>query len=98
MKFKALKYGEFFQGQISVYTNKRPLFVKFLDCVEQKNQEWKVQIEPINGLNTGMVLAINQNVLCEIINKKDSYQKVRLLNPNIDIRKVWNEIDEKSGN
>lgn len=96
MKFRALKYGEFFQGQISVYANKRPLFVKFLDRVEKKNQEWLVEFEPKNGLNPGMVLAINQNVLCEIIDKKGSVRHVRLLNPDVDIRNLWKEINQKT--
>ncbi|NTW53157.1 MAG: hypothetical protein HGB22_11315 [Chlorobiaceae bacterium] len=96
MKFKALKYGEFFQGQISVYANKRPLSIKFLECVEKNKQEWRVELEPKNGLNPGMVIAIEKDVLCEIISRKGNFRYVRLLNPDIDLDSVLKGIHLKS--
>jgi hypothetical protein len=92
MKFQALRYGEFFQGKISLYNHKRPLIVRFLECIEKDTQEWLVDFYPRNGLASGMVLAIDhddQNVLCEIIGKKGNGRYVRVLNPEIDIEELW---------
>lgn len=92
MKFKAQRYGEFFQGKISLYNQKRPLIVSFLECIKKDVQEWLVDLYPKNGHAPGMVLAIDhesQRVLCEIIGSKGAGRYVRLLNPEIDLEKLW---------
>jgi hypothetical protein len=92
MKFKALRYGEFFQGKISVYNHKRPLFVSFLECIEKESQKWVVDFYPRNALVSGMVLSLDpgeQNVLCEIVGRKGAVRYVRLLNPDIDLAGLW---------
>jgi len=96
MKFQALRYGEFFQGKISLYNHKRPLMVRFLECIEKETQEWLVDLYPKTGLASGMVLAIDhdrRNVLCEIIGRKSAGQHVRLLNPKIDIEALWQQTE-----
>lgn len=88
MKFHALRYGEFFQGNISLYNYQRPLIVRFIECIEREAQEWLVEFYPGNGLNPGMVLAIDhagQRVLCEIVGRKRAGRYVRLLEPGIDL-------------
>jgi hypothetical protein len=96
MRFKALKYGEFFQGQISVYANKRPLFIKFLECDEKQKQVWRVELEPKNGLIPGVVIAIENEVLCEITARKGTSRYVRLLDPGIDLDSVLKRINLNS--
>jgi len=94
MKLKALRYGEFFQGKISMYNHKRPVFIKFLECIEKETQEWLVDFYPRNGLTPGTVLAIDhpeENVLCEILGRKSSGRFVRLLNPEADLKEVWGQ-------
>ncbi len=92
MKLKALRYGEFFQGKISMYKHKRPVFIHFLECIERERQEWLVDFYPKNGLTPGTVLAIDhpdQSVLCEILGRKRAGRFVRLLNPEIHLESVW---------
>lgn len=94
MKFQAQKYGEFFQGKISLYNHPRPLIVRFLECVEKERQEWLVDLYPQTGLASGMVLAIehdDQRVLCEIVGRKRAGRYVRLLNPAIDLEALWQQ-------
>lgn len=94
MKFQALRYGEFFQGKISLYNHKRPLIVRFLECIDKGAQEWLVDFYPRNGLASGMVLAIdhdNQHVLCEITGKKGRGRYIRVLNPKINIEELWQQ-------
>lgn len=94
MKFQALRYGEFFQGKISLYNHKRPLVVRFLECIEKETQEWVADFYPRNGLASGMVLAIDHNdhkVLCEIIGRRGAGRHVRLLNPDFDIEALWQQ-------
>jgi hypothetical protein len=94
MKFQALRYGEFFQGKISLYNHKRPLMVRFLECIEKERQEWLVDFYPRNGLASGMVLAIDhadRNVLCEITGRRGAGRYLRVLNPEIDIEALWQQ-------
>lgn len=95
MKLKALRYGEFFQGKISMFSHKRPVFIHFLECVEKEAQEWLVEFYPKNGLTPGTVLAIDhdeQQVLCEITARKRAGLYVRLLNPAIDLDALCNGV------
>lgn len=88
MKLKALRHGEFFQGKISMFTHKRPVFIDFLECVEKDTQEWLVDFYPRNGMTPGTILAIDhqeRQVLCEIIGRKRVGRFVRLLNPAVDL-------------
>ena len=80
MKFQALIYGEFFQGKISLYNHKRPISVNFLECVEQKKGKWRVEFTPKHGLNPGVVIELDNNVLCEILGKRGVSRYVRILN------------------
>jgi len=92
MKFKAQRYGEFFQGRISTYTHKRPVFMDFRECIKKESQEWLVEFYPGNDLIPGMVLSIDhdeQNVLCEIVGRNAAGRYVRLLNPHIDLGELW---------
>jgi hypothetical protein len=94
MKFQAQRYGEFFQGKISLYNNQRPLIVSFLECMEKEAQEWRVHFYPGTDLVSGMVFAIDhggQRVLCEIIGRKKAGRYVRLLTPDIDLEALWQE-------
>ncbi|NTV82498.1 hypothetical protein FGF66_09020 [Chlorobaculum thiosulfatiphilum] len=95
MKFQALRYGEFFQGNISLYNYQRPLMVRFIECIERERQEWLVGFYPASGLNSGMVLAIDhdgQRVLCEIVGRrKGAGRCVRLLDSGIDLEALWRQ-------
>ncbi|UWX58201.1 hypothetical protein NY406_02690 [Chlorobaculum sp. MV4-Y] len=94
MKFQALRYGEFFQGNISRYNYQRPLIVRFIKCLQREVQEWLVEFYPGSGLNSGMVLAIehgDQRVLCEIVGRKGAGRSVRLLDSGIDLEALWQQ-------
>ena len=94
MKFHALRYGEFFQGNISRYAHPRPVIVRFIECMEKRAQEWRVDLYPGTGLSSGMVLAIeheDQRVLCEIIGRRRAGRYVRLLDSGIDLEALWQQ-------
>lgn len=89
-----MRYGEFFQGNISHYNYQRPLIVRFIECIEREAQEWLVEFYPGSGLNSGMVLAIDhadQRVLCEIVGRKKAGRYIRLLDPEIDLEALWRQ-------
>lgn len=92
MRLKAFRYGEFFQGRISAFSHKRPVFINFIECVEKETQEWLVDFYPRNGLTPGTVLSIDhekQQVFCEIIGRKRAGRFVRLLNRATDLEEIW---------
>jgi hypothetical protein len=41
-----MRYGEFFQARISLYDHRRPLIVRYLECIEKEAPEWLVDLYP----------------------------------------------------
>jgi len=72
MRCLAIKYGEYFQGQITLCRQKRGLYVNFENCTDPEKQEWCIYIESNTAMNTGDVFELEDGVLCEIVSNSNS--------------------------
>lgn len=88
-RYRAIKYGEYFQGQITRCRQGRGLYVNFENCVDLKKQEWKIRIESNVFMNIGEVFELDQGVLCEIVNRSSSRHYVRFLKPETACSSEW---------
>ncbi|TLU83117.1 MAG: hypothetical protein FDX30_08610 [Chlorobium sp.] len=91
MRFRALKYGEYFVGQVLVCRHKRGLFVIFKECVDAKHDEWCVRLESDAGINTGSILQLEEGVLCEIVKKRGTIYHARFLKTVSEKSRAWIE-------
>lgn|GEM_PF-1190338 len=89
MRCLAIKYGEYFQGQITLCREKRGLYVNFENCTDLEKQEWCIYIEPNTVMNTGDVFELEEGVLCEIVSKNSSRHYVRFLKPETRCISEW---------
>jgi hypothetical protein len=96
MKLKAWRYGEFFQGRITVYSHRRPMVIHLFEFIEQEQHVvWLVDCYPRKGLSPGMVLAVEygqRNVLCEIIRRKSSGRFVLLPDSGTDFAETGYQV------
>ncbi|NTV59843.1 MAG: hypothetical protein HGA77_00855 [Chlorobiaceae bacterium] len=89
MRYKALKYGEYFAGTIISYKQKRGLFVIFKECIDLENYEWSVKLETDSGIMPGSILEFEDGVLCEIVKKRSSVYYLRFLKKESDKSSIW---------
>jgi hypothetical protein len=89
MRYKAIKYGEYFQGKISICQQKRGIIVNFEDCIDPDIQKWRVRIESNVVMNPGEVFELEKGVLCEIVNRSSSKHFVRFLMPQSECSNDW---------
>jgi hypothetical protein len=89
MRYKALKYGEYFAGIVISYKKKRGLFIVFKECVDVENYEWIVKLESDSGISTGSILELEEGVLCEIVKKRGLNYHIRFLNKESDKSSFW---------
>ncbi|NTV01780.1 MAG: hypothetical protein HGB04_03210 [Chlorobiaceae bacterium] len=92
MWFRAIKYGEFFKGQIIACRQQKRLHIKFIRPAMTKNKEWCVLLEPSSAMNPGIILELDGGVLCEIVSKKGANHHIQFLKTGMHRFDAWLEI------